>query len=1210
MLFRSKLDPSNTELLRQKQELLQEAVKGTKERLDALKTASEQAAKTAGNYDAWKKAYEPIQEEIGKTGEKAKQLKEKMAELEKAGKVDTSEYKALGEELKSTESQLKDLKQQAKDVSEEFGNPISHEQYDALQREIIETEQQLKQLQEAAAQSKEVLVKLGEAGGKMEKAGDAISEGGKKMSGMTAAIGGIGLAAVKTAADFDSAMSQVAAVSGASGDDFLALRDKAREMGEKTKFSASEAAEAMNYMAMAGWKTGDMLEGIDGIMNLAAASGENLGTTSDIVTDALTAFGLSAADSGHFADVLAAASSNANTNVSMLGESFKYVAPVAGSLGYSAEDTAVALGIMANAGIKASQAGTSLRSALTNMVSPTDKMYGVMNKFGIEIQNTDGSMKPFLGLMGDLREKFRITTEEERAQNYAMAEQQMVAEGLGDMLSGLSEEQKRLNVARNYGIPILEALSAKEVKQQAKDLLGIEISKQRMITEEEYYQLAEYLGKDVLDGLTEAKQAEAAATLFGKEAMSGMLNIINASDKDFEKLTGAIYNCDGATEEMANTMIDNLNGQFAILMSQLQELAISLGDILMPAVRDVVGWIQGVGDKLNSLDEGTKQSIVKIALIVAAIGPLLIVIGTIISKVGTAMKAFSLFGQNIMKLSANISGAGGVLGKLGAAIGGVSAPVMAVVAVIGTLVAAFVHLWNTNEEFRNTITEIWNGIKQAFTDFGQGITDRLNALGFDFESFTEAVKAIWTEFCNLLAPVIEFAFSAISTIVQVALDAVMGILDFFIALFQGDWEGCWNAVKGIAESAWNGIKDFFSGILDMLKGMADVFLGWFGTSWSEVWGSIKAFFEDIWNGIVSFFTGILDSILNTVETVWETIKNVIQVAIMFIAELFHAAFEILTVPFRFIWENCKEYILEAWEYIKGAVTDGINAVKDVVETVFNAVADFTEPIWDRISNAINVAWEFIKAAVEIAVTAVKEKVTKVFNDVKEKVTSVWNKIKTAIMAPVNEAKTAVSDTLDRIREKVASVFDKVKEKVTNVWNDIKSAITKPITDAKNTVFDLIEKIKEKFNFQWSLPHLKLPHPTISGEFSLSPPSVPSFSIEWYKKAMDSAMVMDTPTIFGYNARTNQLLAGGEAGREVVSGEDHLVSLIGSVVREQYGQLGSQVDRLTSVVQQYFPQVVGQMERDVVLDSGALVGRLAPKMDDRLGIFSRHKERGN
>ena len=253
-----KLDPGNTELIAQKHRLLAQAVSETREKLETLKTAQQQADEALRN------------------------------------------------------------------------GTISQDQYDALQREIVETEQRLRSLEEQANQSATALQKIGATGEKLQTVGNKISSVGQKLLPVTGVVTGLGTVAVKTAADFDSAMSRVAAVSGATGSDFDSLRDKAREMGAKTKFSATEAADAMNYMAMAGWKTEDMLSGIEGVMYLAVASGEDLATTSDIVTDALTAFGLTAADSGHFADVLAAVSSNANTNVSMMGETFKYCAPVAG----------------------------------------------------------------------------------------------------------------------------------------------------------------------------------------------------------------------------------------------------------------------------------------------------------------------------------------------------------------------------------------------------------------------------------------------------------------------------------------------------------------------------------------------------------------------------------------------------------------------------------------------------------------------------------------------------------------------------------------------------------------------------------------------------------------------------------------------------------------------------------------------------------------
>ena len=329
----------------------------------------------------------------------------------------TQKQKLLKDAISSTKEKLDALKQAQAQAKEQLENgDLGQDKYDALQREIIETEQELKRLQQEAATTSTALAKIEEIGGKMENMGNSIAGIGKTIMPISTAVGGLGIAAVKTAADFDSAMSQVAAVSGATGDDLQSLRDKAREMGEKTKFSASEAAQAMNYMAMAGWKSKDMISGIDGIMNLAAASGEDLATTSDIVTDALTAFGLSAADSGHFADILAAASSNANTNVSMMGETFKYCAPIAGALGFSAEDTAEAIGLMANAGIKSSQAGTALRTIMNNLAGEVKISGQAIGDVTIATTNADGSMRSLSDILADCRVAFGGLTESEKAQ--------------------------------------------------------------------------------------------------------------------------------------------------------------------------------------------------------------------------------------------------------------------------------------------------------------------------------------------------------------------------------------------------------------------------------------------------------------------------------------------------------------------------------------------------------------------------------------------------------------------------------------------------------------------------------------------------------------------------------------------------------------------------------------------------------------------------
>ena len=444
----------------------------------------------------------------------------------------TQKQRMLKEAIEATKEKLTTLKTAAEQANQQLADgKITQDQYDALQREIVETEQNLKSLQEQAAVTNTTLAKIDAVGEKLQTVGSQVEGVGKKFLPVTAAV--------KTAADFDQEMSKVAAISGATGSDFDALREKAREMGAKTKFSASEAASAMEYMAMAGWKTGDMLDGIEGIMNLAAASGEDLATTSDIVTDALTAFGLSAADSGHFADILAAASSNANTNVSMMGETFKYCAPIAGALGFSAEDTAEAIGLMANSGIKASQAGTSLRSIMNNLAGEVTFAGKNIGEVTIATSNADGSMRSLNDILADCRVAF--------------------------------------------------------------------------------------------SGLTESEKAANAESLVGKNAMSGFLALMNAGEGDIDKLRGAIENCDGSAESMAETMQDNLNGQLTILKSQLEELAISFGDLLMPTIRKIVSAVQAFVDKLNSMDDSTRETILKVAALAAAIGPLLIVLGKTIS---------------------------------------------------------------------------------------------------------------------------------------------------------------------------------------------------------------------------------------------------------------------------------------------------------------------------------------------------------------------------------------------------------------------------------------------------------------------------------------------------------------------------------------------------------------------------------------------------
>jgi len=560
----------------------------------------------------------------------------------------------------------------------------------------------------------------------------------------TTAIAGVGLASAKVGMDFEAGMSKVQAISGATGDELKMLTDKAKEMGATTKFSASESADALQYMAMAGWKTQDMMDGLPGIMNLAAASGEDLAMTSDIVTDALTAFGMKASDSGRFADILASASSNANTNVAMLGESFKYVAPLAGSLGYNAEDTSIALGIMANSGIKASQAGTTLKTALVNMAKPTDAMAGVMDKYGISLTNTDGSMKSLKEVMDILRE--------------------------------------------NMG------------------------------------------------GLDEATKANAASTLFGKESLAGMLAVINASPEDYEKLTGAIYNSEGASQEMADTMNNNLKGSLTLLGSALEGAGIAFYEKFSGPAKEVIDnvakWFSDLTTKLSNGELDNTLSGIATAL--AAIGT-----GLLVFNVITIIADFIGVMHGAAAATKLVSSAQAVLNAVMA-----MNPIGWIIIAISALVAGFIVLWNTNEGFREFWINAWTSIKDFF----------VNAWNSIMSFFTETIPS-WIE----------------------------SMKTWFGSL--GEWFGTlWTNIKQFFIDGWNAIANFFT---ETIPSWIQQMFDWFnelpykiGYAMGYVLTTIIQWGVDTWNYLVTnvpiWIKSIVEWFASLPGKIWTWLVNAIK----------------------------------------------------------------------------------------------------------------------------------------------------------------------------------------------------------------------------------------------------------------------------------------------------------------------------------------------
>ena len=888
-----KLDPKNTELLAQKQELLKKAIGETKDRLAALKQAEAQAQQ---------------------------QFRE--------GKV-------------------------------------SEEQYNNLKREIIDTENKLKSLEKEAKQTNSTLAKIGQVGDKLKSAGTKISDTGKKLLPVTAAVAAIGTAAVKTTADFDTSMSKVKAISGATGADFEKLRDKAREMGSKTKFSASEAADAMSYMAMAGWKTQDMLDGLEGIMNLAAASGEDLATTSDIVTDALTAFGLTSKDSAHFADILAAASSNANTNVSMMGETFKYCAPIAGALGFSAEDTAEAIGLMANAGIKSTQAGTALRTIMNNLAGEIEISGKELGKVTIQTTNADGSMRSLSDILGDCRSAF----------------------------SRLSESEK----------------------------------------------------------------ANTASALVGKNAMSGFLALMNASQSDVDKLSNAIANCDGTTQKMADDMQNNLNGQLTILKSALQELAIKIGDILMPVIRQITEKVQDFIDKLNGMSETQQKAIVIIGLVAAAIGPLLIVIGKVTSGVGTVMS---------------------LLPKLGALIGSISAPVLAVAAAVAVLVAAFAHLWQTNDEFKATIIGIWNDIVEKFNEHAEKIVALFQDMGFDVKDFGDVMSTVWNGICEMLGPLIEGIVRFLTEQMSFIIGIFGGLVDFIRGLINGDISMMFEGLKEILTAPFEYLWSFVQNIFTVFGDLVNVVLGWFGTSWQECLQGVADFFVNIWNSICSFFSGICESIGGFFVSAWEGIKAVwntvaewfsnyviepIKAFFSPIVEWFSNLFMSIYNTLKTIIDNviiivkgCWEIIAKVWEVVSTWFYDNvINPVCDAFKWLWDKVVGFFQGLWNGIVNIFTGAYNWFKSTV---VDPICNVFSNAWQKLKDGASAAWNGIKNVFSKVADFFKNIFTNAWNAVKNVFSTggkIFSGIKDGIVSAFKKIVNAIIKGINKVVSIPFNAI-----------------------------------------------------------------------------------------------------------------------------------------------------------
>lgn len=1113
----------------------QEGTEEAEQLASTIQELSGELTENRGTLDAAEKAARALSETMDDAGGEAETLRSTISKQEDTLQQLKQRYVDVATEQGETSDEARELARQIQDLSSELHEnktKLSDAEYaaDKLDNSLEEVESSAKKADDGFTMFKATLANL---------AADAIMravDGIKNLAGNVIELG----------QNFTSTMSEVSAISGATGEDFEKLEACAREYGATTVFSASNAAEALKYMSLAGWDADQSTSALGGVLNLAAASGMELGAASDMVTDYLSAFAMEAGDAAYFADLLSYAQSHSNTTAEALGEAYKNCAANLNAAGQDVETVTSLLEGMANQGYKGSEAGTAMAAIMRDITNG-------MKDGAIKIGETSVAV---MDAQGNFRDLTDILTEVEAATN-----------GMGD-----------------------------------------------------------------------AERAVALSSTFTADSTKGLNLILN---EGMDKIAGyeeELRGASGSAEEMANIMNDNLSGDVAAMNSAFEELGLKIYDALESKLR---AGVQFITNGVIPAIEWLGGHIPEVTIAVSGLGAVIAAMnwGTISSKIAMVK---------------------GALVKLAAALGGVSLPAIAIIAVITAVALAFTNLWKNNEEFRNKITAIWDGIKAKFDEFGQGIVDRLNALGFEFEDITEVMKAVWDGFCEVLAPIFEGVFQQISNILSEALDILTGLFDIFAGIFTGDWDMVWQGVQEVFGAVWDFVVATFENWISTFTSLADTVLGWFGTDWETVWTNVKTFFSDTWNAISSFFSGILtgiktfftdtwnaivsffsgilsgiyssvtgtmteihdtftniwDSITGFLSGAWETIKNIVTVGIMAVKEIISAAFQIITLPFRFIWENCKDTVLSIWETIKSVIGEKIDAVKEKITTVTTAISNVASAAWNAISSTASSLWEGIKGTIGSKIDAAKEKVStatsaitsvasSAWSSVSSTASSLWSTISSTVSSKISAASSAVSSATSTITSVASSAWSSVSSTASSQWESIRSTISSKLSSAKSTVSSLmsgitstmssglssalstvsgkfssiystisskmsaardavgnaISALKSKFNFSWSLPHLKLPHVSISGSFSINPPSVPHFGISWYK----DGGILTRPTIFG--AAGNNLLAGGEAGAEAVvplaTLWDKLETMITSVFNTASATGGSSGEGLTS-----------------------------------------------
>ena len=1001
---------------------------------------------------------------------------------------------------------------------------------------------------------------------------------------------------VNTGMQFEQGMANVSAISGATGAELTALSDKAKEMGATTKFSAIEAADAMGYMGMAGWNSSQMIDGIAGIMNLAAASGEELASVSDIVTDALTAFGLQASDSAQFADVLAVASSKSNTNVSLLGESFKNVAATAGAMGYSMQDTTTALGLMANAGIKGSDAGTSLRGVMTRLAKPTAEVKQAMTALGISAVNTDGSMKPLSTLIPELQTAFSSLTDSEKGQYATMIAGKNALSGFLSIVNSSPDDFYSLSDAIN---------NSEGAAQSMADTMNDTVSGKLTLLKSQFegvkIAIFDALGssqfKGVLqsmsDGLGALTPSISGVTVaIGNGLFYAIQGIYNIGMTVFTAVKTAVENNQPAIERLhtafdnvKNSIINAFSGNGTALIQTLANVIIPTLCNSLSLVLNIASGVISVASTLSPVIAGIAGTVTayKIAVtaanVVEGIRNGLIAFSAVMT--GTQAAAFAPLTTATIAQIAATSALNVVTGVFGAIMTFVTSPIGLVVIAIGAVIAIGVALykhWDTVKQWagnlwngiknifngiKNTISNAWNGVKETASNVWGAVKDtvseKLNNIKTAYQEHgggikgaaagaMEAVKGYYTAgytFINnltggKLGQVVDSVKTKLSPMVNTVKEKLSGVKDAFQSAFSNAFEFVKNsynegALKPVADKVVSAFSAVKTAIAEKFTGIKDAIgekLTAVGDATTGVKDKIAAKFTTVKDAVVEKFNSIKAGVAVALASIIEVVSNIVG-----------GVRSVVTT----IIEGIRTHIGNAAEAVRTKITNIIEGIKlnfqnffTSIRTVFENIKAAVSGIFEGIKTVVSGVFQTIVGIFTLNLDTIKGGVqnvitgiTAIIDGAKQVVMNVWNAITSAATLAFNNIRTVVTNVIEGIK----TVIQSIKDTFSNVFNSVKNIVSKVFNSIKTTISNVWNGIKNL---------IKAPHIVQTGTISIAGIStpIPKLGIQWYAKGG----IMTRPTMFGMNG--GNAMVGGESGAEAVLPLDMLWSKLAQFLTPQ------------------------------------------------------------